>query len=127
MPPAIAGLDAETASLKTKRDAAFAAKKAYDDALTSIPALKAARDAAADDLRTEHTAYAAAITAKAKGDPVILAAPGYPLASGTPSPGGPPDQVTNLSLTQGDMDGTLGRGDAGATRDSDRRHLSEHE
>lgn len=107
IPPAIAGLEAETASMKTKRDAAFAAKKAYDDAYTGLPVLKAARDAAADELRIEHTAYAAAISAKAKGDPVILAAPGYPLAADKVVSSDPPAQVTNLSLTQGDMDGSL--------------------
>lgn len=105
--PAIPGLTTETAALKAKRDTAFDANKAYEDALAGIEPLRLARNAAMDDLRTENTAFAAAISAKAKGDPVILASSGYPLAAEKTVSSDPPAQVVNLTLTQGDMDGVL--------------------
>lgn len=105
--PPIANLATKAAALKTVRDAAFAANKAYEDAKLALANLKQVRDEKADLLRIEHNAVVSAVESEAKGDPVVLTASGYPLAA---PPGGEsslPEQIRNLNVTQGDEDGVL--------------------
>lgn len=105
--PAIAGLTAETAALKAKRDAADASNKNYEDVKAGLISLKQQRDADADALRVENTAFADAVSAKAKGNAIILASSGYPLAAEKVQSTEPPAQILNLTLTQADEDGAL--------------------
>src|SRR5262245_38239452 len=79
--PSIIGLAAETASMQSARDIAFAANKAYEDAKAALVTLKETRDAAVQNLRVEEKALADAVSAKAKGDPVTLADSGFSLVN----------------------------------------------
>ena len=49
----------------------------------------------------------AAVESESKGDPVMLAASGYPLAGANVPATTPPGQVLNLSVTAGDADGSV--------------------
>ena len=97
----------KVASLVTKTAAAKAANDEYEAAKTELIVLKQTRDATADDLRAEHNSVAKAVESEAKGDPVMLAGSGYPLASENTLSSEPPGQVKNLSLTAGDNPGHL--------------------
>ena len=105
--PPIPNLAAKVTALGTKKTAAKTANDAYVAALAGLPALKEARDAAADLLRTEHASLASAVESECKGDPVLLAASGYPLAADNSPTTTPPGQVLNMSVTAGDMDGSV--------------------
>ena len=104
--PPIPNMAAKVAVLATKSATAKTANDAYEAALAALVNLKQVRDAAADDLRAEHTAVANAIDAEAKGDPVLLSASGYPLA-GAPQASTLPGQVMNFQMTAGDAEGAL--------------------
>ena len=105
--PGVPGLAAETAVYKTARDTANASNDAYEQAKVALGQLKQARDADHDALRIEQTSFSKAVESKAKGDPVVLTASGFPLA-GVPTPStqgtGP---IFNFTLTQGDAEGSL--------------------
>ena len=80
---------------------------AYEQAKVALAQLKQARDADHDALRVEQTSFSKAIESKAKGDPVVLTASGFPLASSAPQSTGAPGPIFNFTLTQGDAEGTL--------------------
>jgi hypothetical protein len=105
--PPIPNMAAKAAALTTKRDAAKAANDAYESARAGLVALKATRDATADELRDEHTVVISAVEAEARGDAALLGASGYPLASAAVQSTTPPAQILNLFLTAGDASGTL--------------------
>ncbi len=105
--PPVPNISGKVAALVTQRNAAKAANDAYESARAALVALKNARDAEADKLRVEHSAVISAIEAEAKGDTVMAAASGYPLASPNTSSSTPPGQIANLALTAGDDDGSL--------------------
>jgi hypothetical protein len=105
--PPIPNMAAKAAALTAKRDAAKAANDAYESARAGLVALKATRDATADELRDEHTVVISAIEAEARGDAALLGASGYPLASAAVQSTTPPAQILNLFLTAGDASGTL--------------------
>lgn len=105
--PPIPNLTAKAAALTAARDAAQTANSDYESARVALSNLKQVRDQKADALRVEHTAVVAAIESECKGDPVKLTASGYPLAA-TPGGSSPaPEQIKNLSVTQGDDDGSV--------------------
>ena len=104
--PPIPNMAAKVAVLVTKRAAAKTANDADEAALAALVNLKQVRDAAADELRIEHTAVASAVTSECKGDPVLLSASGYPLAQ-SPQASALPGQVLNFQMTAGDAEGTL--------------------
>lgn len=104
--PPLPNLSAKAAGLIAKRDAAKTANDAYESAKAALVSLKAARDAAADDLRDEHKVVVSAIEAEARGDDTLLSATGYPLAASA-VPATLPAAISNLSVTAGDIDGTL--------------------
>lgn len=106
--PPIPNLAGKAASLLTARDATDAANQAYEDARAALRNLKAVRDARADDLRMAHTATGKAIESECNGNAELLSASGYALASAaTPGVSGPPAQIKNLAVTQGDADGSV--------------------
>lgn len=105
--PGVPGLAAETAVYKAARDKANASNNAYEEAKVALGLLKKVRDADNDALRIEQTSLAKAVEAKAKGNPVVLAASGFPLAADPTQTSEPPGPVFNFTLTQGDMDGVL--------------------
>jgi hypothetical protein len=105
--PPVPNMATKVATLATKTAAAKAANDEYEAAKAQLVVLKQARDATADELRDEHNSVAKAVESEAKGDPVMLAASGYPLASEGVVSSGPPGQVKNLSLTAGDNPGRL--------------------
>ncbi len=105
--PGVPGLAAETIVYKAARDKAKASNDAYEQAKITLAALKQVRDADNDALRIEQTAFAKAIEAKAKGNPVVLTASGFPLAADPSQSTVAPGAVFNFTLTQGDMDGVL--------------------
>jgi hypothetical protein len=80
---------------------------AYEAAKAGLPALKQARDAAADELRQEHIFMGSALEAEAGGDPVALAATGYELVGDNTPATTPPGLIDNLKLTAGDEPGAL--------------------
>jgi hypothetical protein len=106
LPPPVAGLSAEVASMATARDVAKAANDAYESAKADLVNLKQVRDDKTDLLRVEVTAVGAALSGKAKGEAAILTLSGLPLAAtpGAPLPAGP---ISNFTVTAGDMDGSL--------------------
>ncbi len=105
--PPVPNMAGTVATLVTVTATAKATNDTYEAAKAQLVVLKEARDAAADALRAEHTAVAKAVESEAKGDPVMLAASGYPLASDNAASTQPPGQVKNFSLTAGDAAGTL--------------------
>jgi hypothetical protein len=105
--PPIPNMAAKVAALIAKRNAAHTANQAYESAKAALVNLKEARDATADDLRTEHGSVGKAIEAEAKGDPVMLSASGYDMSEPSTPATTPPAQIKNLSLTAGDADGSL--------------------
>lgn len=105
--PGVPGLTTETAAYKTARNTAHTSNQAYEQARVALAGLKAARDADHDALKVEQTALSKAVEAKAKGDAVILAASGFPLAVAASQSTEPPGAVFNFTLTQGDMEGAL--------------------
>ena len=105
--PGVPGLAAETVVYKAARNKANASNDAYEQAKMGLVTLKQVRDADHDDLRVEQSAYAKSVEAKAKGDPVILAASGFPLAADPSQTTDVPGAIFNFTLTQGDMDGVL--------------------
>lgn len=107
IPPAIPGLTAETAVYKAARDKANTSNNAYLQAKVALDALKEVRDADHDALKVEQASYSKAIEAKAKGDPVLLAATGFPLAADPVHSTEPTGPVFNFFLTQGDSAGVI--------------------
>lgn len=105
--PPIPNLSTKVTALIAKRDLAKTANDAYEAAKTDLVALKATRDATADDLRKEHTFLISAIESEAKGDTAMLAASGYPLATESTQSTSPPAQIHNLNLTAGDNEGSV--------------------
>ena len=105
--PPIPNMAAKVTALTAKRDAAKTASDAYESARAGLVALKATRDAKADELRDEHAVVISAIEAEARGDAALLSSSGYPLASASVPSSTPPGQILNLFLTAGDAAGTL--------------------
>ena len=105
--PPVPNMATKVATLATKTAAAKAANDEYEAAKAELVVLKQLRDATADDLRDEHNSVAKAVESEAKGDAVMLAASGYPLAADSTASTQPPGQVKNLALTAGDNPGTL--------------------
>lgn len=105
--PPIPNMAAKAVALKAKRDAAKTANDAYEAAKAGLPTLKLARDAAADDLRLEHNVMGQALESETRGDPVLLSATGYELASENIPATTPPGVIDNLKLTAGDFAGIL--------------------
>lgn len=105
--PGVPGLAAETAAYKAARNKANTSNDAYEQGKVALAALKQARDADHDELRIEQTSFSKAIEAKAKGDPVVLVASGFPLAADTTQSGLPPGAIFNFTVTQADMEGAL--------------------
>jgi hypothetical protein len=105
--PPVPNMAAKVTALGVKRDAATVANDAYESAKAGLVALKATRDAAADELRAEHEVVISAIESEARGDAVMLAASGYPLASASVPASTPPGMILNATLTAGDYAGML--------------------
>lgn len=105
--PPIPNMATKVTALGVKKAAAKLANDQYEAALAALPALKQARDATADLLRTEHASVGAAVESECKGDPVMLATSGYPLAGDNTPASTPPGQVLNMSVTAGDADGSV--------------------
>ena len=105
--PGVPGLAAETVGYKAARETANGSNDAYEQGKIALAALKQVRDADHDHLRIEQTALAKSVEAKAKGDPVILAASGFPLAADPSQSTAAPGAIFNFNLTQGDMEGVL--------------------
>ena len=105
--PPIPNMGPKVTALTAKRDLAKAASDEYEAAKVALAALKAKRDATADDLRQEHESVISACESEAKGDPVMLAATGYALASPKVQNTSPPAQILNVTVTAGDNDGSV--------------------
>jgi hypothetical protein len=104
--PPVPNMTARAAALQTARDSAKTANDAYEQAKAGLPALKEARDAAADALRAQHNAMGSALEGETQ-DPVALSATGYELAGTNTTPSGPPEVIDNLKITAGDMNSAL--------------------
>jgi hypothetical protein len=115
--PPIPNVATKVTALTTASAAANTASGNYETAKMALVELKEMRDAAVDELRSKHQALISACESEAEGDPVMLAASGYPLSDGTNAPTTePPAKVLNLALTWSDTDGALDGTHDGAAR-----------
>lgn len=105
--PPIPNMAASVTDLATKITAAETANNAYEEALSELASLKSARDAATDELRDEVDLFAKAAAKESKGDPTMLQAIGFELASSTTTPAQLPGKPQNMVITAGDLDGTV--------------------
>ena len=104
--PPVPNVAAKATALQTARNAAKAANDAYEAAKAGLPALKEARDEAADVLREKHNMMGSALEGETT-DAAALAATGYELADANAAATTPPDVIDSVKLTAGDVGGTL--------------------
>jgi hypothetical protein len=96
----------EVTALKASAATAAAKKAAWESIKAALVTAKAEMDDAIDVAKDDLRALASVLEAKAKGNLAMLSLSTLPLA-GEPVPSTVPAQISNLSVTAGDMAGTL--------------------